>query len=260
MHEHASARQAVAQMIRSGDLEGLLRQAEGFHGHRCPMLALGVKAGHYAMNYLSPYEHEHEHGHGHGESQGHGHKHSHSHLGPGDVVAVVEGSTCLVDGIQLVTGCTLGNNGLIFKDLGKAAVTIARKHDGRAVRLAVRADFREGMFARYPAVVPLFEKVMVQKQADAEESHRFQHLWEAIARRELEVPLTEQFMVETLTLRPPDTARDQKTVVCSRCGEGVQAAKARLRDGGNLCLPCAGEGFYLLSGRGIESSPLKEQP
>ncbi len=257
MHEHASARGALAQMIRSGDLEGLLRQAEGFHGHRCPMLALGVKAGQYAMNYLGHYEHEHDHAHGH--SHGHGHRHSHNLLGPGDVVAVVEGSTCMVDGIQLVTGCTLGNNGLIFKDLGKAAVTIVRKHDGAGLRLAVRADFREGMFARYPAVVPLFEKVMVQKQASAEESHRFQHLWEAIARRELEVPLTEQFLVQTLNLQPPETARNVQTVVCSRCGEGVQAAKARLQDGRNFCLACAGEGFYLLSGRGIESCQMKEQ-
>jgi len=45
MHEHASARAAVETMIRSRDLEGLLRHAETIHGHRCPFLALGVKAG-----------------------------------------------------------------------------------------------------------------------------------------------------------------------------------------------------------------------
>jgi formylmethanofuran dehydrogenase subunit E len=174
MHEHASARQAVEQMIRSRDLEGLLRQAEGFHGHRCPMLALGVKAGQYALSYLYPPD------------PGHGHSHG---PGPGAVVALLEGSNCLVDGIQMVTGCTLGNNGLILKDLGKAAVTIARRHDGAAVRLAVRPDFREGMLARYPAAAPLFEKVMLRQQATAEERHRFQHLWEAIARRELAVDL-----------------------------------------------------------------------
>lgn len=241
MHEHASARQALEQMIGSGDLEGLLRQAEGLHGHRCPMLALGVKAGQYAMNYLSHHDHGHGHGHGHG------------HHGPGEVVAVVEGSNCFVDGIQLVTGCTLGNNGLILKDLGKAAVTVARRRDGAAVRLAVRADFREGMFNRYPAVAPLFEKVMVQKQATAEERHRFQHLWEAIARRELEVPLEEQFVVQPLTLQPPDTARKMETVVCSRCGEGVLAAKAKIQNGQNLCLACAGENFMMLTGKGISS-------
>jgi formylmethanofuran dehydrogenase subunit E len=246
MHEHASGRQALEQMISSGDLEGLLRQAEGFHGHRCPMLALGVKAGQYAMNYLSHHEHEHEHEHGHG--------HGHRHHGPGEVVALVEGNNCLVDGIQLVTGCTLGNTGLILQDLGKAAVTVARKHDGAAVRLAVRADFREGMFARYPAVAPLFEKVMVLKQATGEERHRFQHLWEAIARRELEVPLAEQFVVQPLTIQVPDTARKMETLVCSRCGEGVLAAKAKIQNGQNFCLACAGEGYYFLSGRGIEWS------
>jgi formylmethanofuran dehydrogenase subunit E len=243
MHEHASARQALEQMIRSGDLEGLLRQAEAFHGHRCPFLALGVKAGQYAMNYLSHHEHGHGHSHGHGPR----------HQGPGEVVALVEGNNCFVDGIQMVTGCTLGNNGLILKDLGKAAVTVARKHDGQGVRLAVRADFREGMFARYPAAAPLFEKVMIQKQATGEERHRFQHLWEAIARRELEVPLEEQFVVQPLTIQVPETARSMETVVCSRCGEGVLAAKAKMQNGQKFCLACAGEEFYLLTGKGISS-------
>ncbi|MEW6658861.1 MAG: FmdE family protein [Thermodesulfobacteriota bacterium] len=250
MHEHASARQALEQMIRSGDLEGLLRQAEALHGHRCPFLALGVKAGQYAMNYLYHHHHHHEHEHEHGH--GHGHAHGHSH-GFEEVVAVVEGCNCLVDAIQVVTGCTLGNNGLIVKDQGKAAVTVARRRDGRAVRLAVRADFRETMFARYPVAGPLFEKVMVQKQATEEERHRFQHLWEAMARRELEVPLEEQFVVQTLTMPVPDMSKSLETVVCSRCGEGVLAARARFQEGQPLCLPCAGASYLRVSGRGVES-------
>jgi len=244
MHEHTSARQALEQMIRSGDLEGLLRQAEALHGHRCPFLALGVKAGQYALMQLQHHHQGHGHGHGHGFEE---------------VLAVVEGCNCFVDGIQVVTGCTLGNNGLLVKDLGKAAVTVARRHDGAAVRLAVRTDFREGMFARYPVVGPLFEKVMVQKQGTEEERHRFQHLWEAMARRELEVPLEEQFRVQTLTLPATDTARNMESVVCSCCGEGVLAAKARLQEGQPLCLPCAGESYFLLSGRGIERVSKKEE-
>jgi len=244
MHEHGSARQALTQMIHSGDLEGLLHQAEAFHGHRCPMLALGVKAGQYAMNYLQHHDHGHDHHH---------HGHGHGHV-PVEVVAVVEGVNCFTDGIQVVTGCTLGNSGLIIKDLGKTAVTVARKHDGAGVRLLVRADFREGMFARYPVVGPLFEKVMVQKQATEEERHRFQHLWEAIARRELEVPLEEQLVVQALTFQVPDTARSLAAAVCSRCGEGVSAAKVQIREGQSLCPACAGEGYFFLSGRGLERS------
>ena len=141
MHEHASARQAVETLIRSNDLEGLLRHAETIHGHRCPFLALGVKAGRYAMDYLET------------ES-----------TGMEEVIAVVECNNCFADGIQVVTGCTFGNSALIFKDLGKTAVTVARRRDGAAVRLCVKADFREAMFARYPAVGPLFEKVVLQGQ------------------------------------------------------------------------------------------------
>ena len=144
MHEHASARGAVETMIRSRDLEGLLRHAETIHGHRCPYLALGVKAGQYAMTYLDQ-----------------------ENTGMEEVVAIVECNNCFTDGIQVVTGCTFGNNALIYKDLGKTAVTVARRQDGAAVRLVVHPDFRERMFARYPAAGPLFEKVVVQRQGTA---------------------------------------------------------------------------------------------
>jgi formylmethanofuran dehydrogenase subunit E len=229
MHEHASARQAVETLIRSNDLEGLLHQAETIHGHRCPFLALGVKAGRYAMDYLET------------ES-----------TGMEEVVAVVECKNCFTDGIQVVTGCTFGNSALIFKDLGKTAVTVARRRDGAAVRLCVKADFREAMFARYPAVKPLFEKVVLQGQGDHEDRHRFQHLWQAVARRELqEVALEDQFSITTLTMTLPPLARRFATVTCACCGEGVMEPKVRVKEGKMVCLVCAGEEHYVLSGRGV---------
>ena len=229
MHEHASARQAVEAMIRGNDLEGLLRHAETIHGHRCPFLALGVKAGRYAMDYLEQ-----------------------ENTGLEEVVAVVECNNCFADGIQVVTGCTFGNSALIFKDLGKTAVTVARRRDGAAVRLCVKADFREAMFARYPAVGPLFEKVVLQGQGTDEDRHRFQHLWQAVARRELlEVPLEDQFIIKPLTMTLPPLARRFATITCSRCGEGVMEPRVRVKDGQMVCLACAGEEHYVLSGPGI---------
>ena len=229
MHEHASARQALEQMIRSNDLEGLLRHAETIHGHRCPMLALGVKAGCYAMNYLET-----------------------ENTGLEEVVAVVECNNCFTDGIQVVTGCTFGNSALIFKDLGKTAVTVARRRDGKAVRLCVRADFREQMFARYPAVAPLFEQVVIQGQGSDEDRHRFQHLWQAVARRELqEVALEEQFLIQPLTMTLPPLARRFATLTCSRCDEGVMEPRIRIKGGQMLCLACAGEEYYVLTGLGV---------
>jgi formylmethanofuran dehydrogenase subunit E len=229
MHEHASARKTLEQMIRSGDLEGLLRSAEIIHGHRCPGLALGVKAGHYAMNYLQV-----------------------DNTGMEEVVAIVECNNCFVDGIQVITGCTFGNNALIYRDLGKVAVTVARRRDGAAVRLAVRPDFRPRMFERYPAVGPLFDKVMVQRQGTDEDHHRFHHLWEAVARRELtEVPLEEHFRIQTLTIQVPAASRMLPTAVCSRCGEGVMESRVKVQEGQTLCLTCAGAEYGQLTGHGL---------
>ncbi len=228
MHEHASARQVVEGMVRSGDLEGLLRSAEVIHGHRCPYLALGVKAGQFAMAYL--------------DRGGHGLE---------EVVAIIEGHNCFTDGIQVVTGCTLGNSGLIFKDLGKTAVTVARRHDGAAVRLVVRSDFREGLFARYPAAGPLFDLVVVKRQGTDEDRHRFQHLWTAVARRELETPLAEQFVIQNLTIKVPEQARTFGGVICRRCGEGVTEHRVRFAEGRPVCLACAGEEYGMLTGQGI---------
>lgn len=230
MHEHASARQAIETMIRSGDLEGLLQAAEALHGHRCPMLALGVKAGQYALIQLFP------------DGDIHG------------VTAILEVANCFADGIQTVTGCTLGNGGLIFKDLGKTAVTVAR-HDGAALRLLVRPDFRERLFFKYPTVQPLFEKVVLQGTADHEERHRFEHMWSAMARRELTTPLEEQFLIKSMKIKAPHGHRRPSGVVCSQCGEGVAESRTRVKDGKVFCLACAGESFYLLTGEGITSAP-----
>jgi formylmethanofuran dehydrogenase subunit E len=229
MHEHASPRQVIETMIRRQDLGGLLRHAQTIHGHLCPGLALGVKAGQYAMNYLDQ-----------------------ENIGMEEVVAIVECNNCFTDGIQVVTGCTFGNNALVYKDLGKTAVTVARRQDGAAVRLVVHPDFRERMFTRYPAAGPLFEKVVVQRQGSAEDHHRFDHLWEAVARRELEeVDLGDQFLIETLTIQMPAYARIFATEVCARCGEGVMEPRIRVQDGRKVCLACAGEEYYILTGQGI---------
>jgi len=230
MHEHASARRAMETMINGGDLEGLLQAAETLHGHRCPMLALGVKAGHYALTQLFP------------EGDIHG------------VTAILEAANCFADGIQLVTGCTLGNGGLIFKDLGKTAVTVAR-HDGAALRLLVRPDFRERLLIKYPTVQPLFEKVVLKGTADHEERHRFQHMWSAMARRELDAPLEEQFLIKSLKIQAPQAHRRPSGVVCRRCGEGVAESHIRVKDGQPFCLACAGESFFVLSSEGITAAP-----
>jgi formylmethanofuran dehydrogenase subunit E len=228
LHEFANARQPIEAMIRSGDLEGLLRQAEAIHGHLCPFVSLGVKAGQYAMKHLDT-----------------------GSTGMEEVVAIVECNNCFTDGIQVVTGCTFGNNALIFRDLGKTAVTVALRGNGRGVRLVVRPEYRDEMFARYPAAGPLFEKVVVQRNATPEEEHHFHHIWPAMAHKELERPLEESLVVKEVSVKLPSYARIFPSVTCSQCGENVMEPRIRLVQGQPTCLPCAGAEYAELTGQGI---------
>ncbi len=228
MHDHAHGRRAIEAMIRSADLGGLLRLAQTFHGHLCPFVSLGVKAGQYAMA-----------------------KFDQPNTGMEEIVAIVECNNCFTDGIQVVTGCTFGNNALIFRDLGKTAVTVARRQDGQGVRLLVRPDYRQQMFARYPAAEPLFQKVVVQRQGTPEEWHRFEHMWEAIARRELKVPLEEQCIIQELQVDLPAYAPIYDSVLCSRCGEQVMAPRAVGAPDQPLCRTCGRSAYFQLSGQGI---------
>jgi formylmethanofuran dehydrogenase subunit E len=228
MHEFAAARDIIETMIRSHDLEGLLRQTEHLHGHLCPFVSLGVKAGQYAMMALNR-----------------------QNTGMEEIVALVECNNCFTDGIQMATGCTFGNNALIFKDLGKTAVTVARREDGRAVRLVVRPDYREAMMARYPNSGPLFQKIVVERGGTPEEIHRFHHVWHTISYRELATPLQEQFNITNLTITMPEFARIFASRVCSVCGEEVMETRLRLREGQPICLSCAGEDYFILTGQGM---------
>ncbi len=94
------------------------------HGHFCPYVALGVRAGHTALKTLGIER----------------------NLGMEEVIAIVEANNCFSDGIQMTTGCSFANNALIYHDLGKTAVTVAKRGGGHpttapAVRVAVRVDY-----------------------------------------------------------------------------------------------------------------------
>jgi formylmethanofuran dehydrogenase subunit E len=168
-----------------------------------------------------------------------------------EVVAIVECNNCFTDGIQMVTGCTFGNNALIFKDLGKTAVTVARREDGKAVRLIVRPDYRPKMLARYPNAGPLFQKVVVERNGTPEEMHRFHHLFAAISRRELQTPLEDQFHLQSLTIDMPHYAPIFESLICSVCGEQAMASRVVEREGQIFCRACAGGKVPLLDGYGI---------
>jgi formylmethanofuran dehydrogenase subunit E len=89
-------------------------------------------------------------------------------VGMEELVAIVETNNCFSDGIQLVTGCTFGNNGLIYRDYGKTAVTVARR-DGATIRIALKPDFDDSVAEKYPDANALFDKIVVRREEATEE-------------------------------------------------------------------------------------------
>ncbi|MEM2120705.1 MAG: FmdE family protein, partial [Archaeoglobaceae archaeon] len=126
------------------DLAKLLTKAKDFHGHICPFLAVGVRISAIAMDELGIQRDEE------------------ATIGE-EILAIVECNNCLTDGVQVATGCTLGNNSLIYLDLGKNALTLVKRSDWNGVRVYVDADkLREKYFSK--EAVELFEKVIVKRK------------------------------------------------------------------------------------------------
>ncbi|MCD6510930.1 MAG: TraR/DksA C4-type zinc finger protein [Thermoprotei archaeon] len=224
----ASLRRDIEEMIKRGDLKGLLYKAGELHGHLCPYLAYGVMAGYIAVRELKV-----------------------RNTGMEELIAIVEANNCFCDGIQVVTGCTFGNNALIFKDLGKTAVTVARR-DGTAIRIVLNPDFEESRVKEYPEAYELWNKIVVRREKVTEEEQRkLMKLFAEISIKELNQPLDKVFKIEHLKIKVPEYAPIFTSVRCSICGEKIMEPKARVKDGKPVCIKCAKEAYYVLNGSGI---------
>ncbi len=207
-------------------LKDMLLKAKEFHGHICPFLALGIKASTLAMQKL-----------GIGRS---GEEESIEE----SVLAIVECNNCFADGVQVATGCTFGNNSLIYYDLGKNAVTIVRRGEWKGIRIYVDGEKIMGYFPK--EALELFNKVIVRREGSEEDRKRLSKVWEEVGFKMLEVP-EEAFKIEEVKVKPIEPAPIVKSVRCKKCGELVMD----IRTVNGLCLKCAGEKIHAVIGRGI---------
>lgn len=131
-----------------------------------------------------------------------------------ELVAIVENDACGVDAVMFLTGCTLGKGNLIYRDYGKQVYTFASRKSKKALRLAVKDQAWRG-----------------QENMDREQ--RMKNI--------LEMPVEELLKIETIDIELPPRARIFKSIRCAECGENVMEARARVKNGKIVCIPCAGE-------------------
>ncbi len=159
-------------------------KAVEFHGHECPGLAIGVRASEIAMELL-----------GVGVSKDE------------ELVCVTENDACGVDGVQVLTGCSMGKGNLIYRGTGKQAFSFFERKSGKKVRLVLKP------FAG--------EMSRPERQAFI-----------------LTAPAEEVFSVGEPKFDLPEQARLFTTVTCELCGEGAPEHKMRLQEGKTVCLDC----------------------
>ena len=225
--EIQNPRTEIIGSIRRNDLEQLLLSAGRLHGHYCPGLAMGVIAGAYGMT-----------------------KFSLANDGMENLVAVIETNNCFSDGIQYVSGCTFGNNSLVYRDFGKTAVTFT-KRDGAGLRISARADYRSLLDAQFPEFTAAFQKVVTQRQGTDQEKRDFKKIAAKTSFALLKISFEKIFMVEEVKVSLPAYAPIHPSALCDRCGESVMGTRVVAQDGGNYCINCAGAQHFELNGEGI---------
>ena len=220
------------ELVAKREAEGILEYAKEFHGHICPYLALGIRASLIAMDELGVGRLDY------------------SGSVDESILAIVETNSCFTDGVQVTTGCTLGNNSLIYIDIGKTALTLVKRGSWEGVRVYADA---EKLRELYPSrATELFNKVVKERKGTPEERKELWKYWEETARKFLHLP-KDYFKIERVKVPPIEQAPIFDSIRCSKCGELVMAPKIVYVNEKPYCKTCAGEEILAVVGRGIIS-------
>jgi len=218
----------IRNEIHSGRTDSLMIKAAQMHSHYCPGLALGIMAATHVMNKLEA------------ESDG-----------MEDLLAITETNNCFADGVQFVTGCTFGNNALIFKDMGKTAFTLT-KRDGKGIRVSSKPESREVIREAFPDFKDLYKKVVEEQNHDPKlvTAYRKSALERSFGTLTLE--FEKLFDVQKVKVDVPEYAKIHDSIICSVCKESVMKTRALKKENDEYtCLYCNGSEFNILDGNGI---------
>ena len=221
-------RKEIENMIQTLDQQALLYQAGALHGHICNYLGYGVMGGAAAIRELGVHN-----------------------TGMEEVVAIVETNNCFSDGVQMATGCSFGNNALIYRDLGKTAFSLVKK-DGEGVRYILDPDFEDSRQEEYPEAYGLWNELVAEKKDGTPEKFaRMMKLFHEITLKDLDVPIEKMFRIRKGTFVLPPPSMMYPWVRCAACGENIMESRARRIKGEIICLECANETIYAMDSRGI---------
>ena len=185
-----------------------------FHGHKCPAMPMGLRAGLAAMRALGVERSkdkelfvEAETGRGHAAG-------------------------CFLDGVMTATGCTYGKSNIQKLYYSKMAFTLIDTKTGRAVRVSLKPEFFEKALGS--PFVQERKKGIPPQDIPAE-------ITGPLVKRVLSLPESEFLDISNVFRKDVKKGTPNFNVKrCAKCGEAVFTDRLIITmDGRKLCIPCA---------------------
>ena len=204
---------AEQKYCKGGELcmnEALWQETVNFHGHVCPGIVVGFRASVLALKILDKPPKKLDE----------------------TYIAICENDVCGVDGVQLVTGCTLGNDGLIINNIGKFAFSWVDKKTGEGIRILLK-------ILPWPSNEPLrLHRKVKEGTATKEEKQQWIDARGKRGAELMQLADDELFKIQQIQMKIPGKARLFPFAVCTKCGEAFMEPWAGIEKGQVLCRAC----------------------
>ncbi len=197
------------------DLKEFYEVGLKFHGHKCPAMPMGLRAGMAAMKTLGVERSQDK------------------ELAVLSETGKGHAAGCFLDGIMTATGCTYGKSNIEKRYFNKMAFTLIDQKTGRAVRVSLKPDFFEKALGS-PFVQKRKAGVPPQDIEPAITDPLVERILNLDENAFLDIGPVHQVAVEKG--KASFTAKR-----CEACGELTFVNKLRVSEEGKLvCMPCSG--------------------
>lgn len=196
------------------DLNELFETGLKFHGHKCPAMPMGLRAGLLAMKALGVERSQDkelrllaETGEGHAAG-------------------------CFVDGLMTATGCTYGKSNIKKLYYNKMAFTLIDSKSGRAVRVSLKPEFLTKALA---------SPFVQQRKAGVPPQDIAPKVADPLVNNILAMP--EQNFLDISEIKQVEVTQGKgvfEAQPCAKCGELTFVNKLQDSSEGRVCIPCQG--------------------
>jgi formylmethanofuran dehydrogenase subunit E len=195
------------------DPKDYLLAGQQLHGHKCPAMPLGLRAGAAAMNILEV-----------------------DRSNDGQLLAMVElgerhCAHCFADGIQMITGCTFGKGNIKQLGYGKFGLILIDKKTGKTVRVVPKAEAQMSS-----KLTPFFKEY---REIGIPASQVPDELVEPLVVKVMNAPLDKIIKIgEIYQTQIVPQKDDFDSFACPSCGDMVISKYGKELNGEKVCIPC----------------------